>query len=593
MANWYVSWAAQQNVSVWTALATLTVGTFRRQTAPTAGNERVFVVTSITTGITGASEPTWSLNNNATTTDSGVTWTQVSGQESRQSAGNWTAPIARLTMLPNGSNAIGGASYVASGDTIFVSSDHAEPMTSTTGATLSFISGQTNTRILSVSRLGASLPPTSTDLTRGAKVTQATAGTTLTIVGGMCYCWGVDFLSAGAFVVENNGFESSLFDNCSFQCTRNSADVINLNQNGSLGAILWNNTPVTFANSGSGITLNGSQFEWTNTVSATLGTVPTNLFTISTTAARISIRGVDLSAVTTNLFTGTNKLGCDLQMRDCRLNSGVAIFNTANSGWNVAGNGTSQLMVDNCDDSTNQRNYRMFRSNCWGAFQQNIAIVRTGGNTDGTTSFSWQTILSQAPTQPSTFGNPARFPEIAQRFNTTGVSKVLTLYGITSFASMPTNANLWIDVEYLGAATHPLASFASSRAADALAAGSNLPADTSSWNSAVTTRQNSHSYAVGDLIKVTDNTANCTFICTAAGTSAGSEPGGYAAAVDGGAVTDSGATFRAMWRFAIASAAFTPNMAGTIKCTAKTLLGATSMTPTVNLLLIDPTFTIA
>ncbi|MFN0122396.1 MAG: hypothetical protein ACKV2V_18025, partial [Blastocatellia bacterium] len=41
------------------------------------------------------------------------------------------------------------------------------------------------------------------------------------------------------------------------------------------------------------------------------------------------------------------------------------------------------------------------------------------------------------------------------------------------------------------------------------------------------------------------------FFCTAitTGVLAGSEPAGYATAVDGGSVTDGGATFRAGWRF--------------------------------------------
>src|SRR5580698_9881369 len=97
MANYYVSSVAWTAVTQWAALATVTVGTLRRQLAtPTAGNERVFVVSAITTGITGSSEPSWQLGNNQTTTDAGVTWTEIAGQEAHQLAGNWTAPFARL-----------------------------------------------------------------------------------------------------------------------------------------------------------------------------------------------------------------------------------------------------------------------------------------------------------------------------------------------------------------------------------------------------------------------------------------------------------------------------------------------------------------
>ena len=75
-----------------------------------------------------------------------------------------------------------------------------------------------------------------------------------------------------------------------------------------------------------------------------------------------------------------------------------------------------------------------------------------------------------------------------------------------------------------------------------------LTADTSAWDTAATARANTHAYALGDIIKLSSN-PDRLFFCTTAGTSAGSEPGGYASAVDGDTVTDNTAVFRAGWRF--------------------------------------------
>jgi hypothetical protein len=92
-------------------------------------------------------------------------------------------------------------------------------------------------------------------------------------------------------------------------------------------------------------------------------------------------------------------------------------------------------------------------------------------------------------------------------------------------------------------------------------AGSNLAASAVDGGT-VAARQNSHTYSVGNFIKLASNPGRI-FICTTAGTSASSEPGGYASAVDGGTVTDGTAQFRACWRLK-ASVSFTPQRKGII-----------------------------
>jgi hypothetical protein len=123
----------------------------------------------------------------------------------------------------------------------------------------------------------------------------------------------------------------------------------------------------------------------------------------------------------------------------------------------------------------------------------------------------------------------------------------VTVYGVANDSRVPNNDELWFDTEYLGASSSPQASYGRGRALP-LATGSALTADTSAWDSAATARANTTAYVVGNAIKVASNSGRI-FFCTTAGTSAGSEPGGYASAVDGGSVTDGSAVFRAGCRF--------------------------------------------
>jgi hypothetical protein len=77
------------------------------------------------------------------------------------------------------------------------------------------------------------------------------------------------------------------------------------------------------------------------------------------------------------------------------------------------------------------------------------------------------------------------------------------------------------------------------------------------------------------------------FVCTTAGTSASSEPGGYASAVDGGTVTDGGATFKAMWRFKQTITTGTIGMAGLITVYPKVAKAS------LNGIYIDPMITLS
>jgi len=194
-------------------------------------------------------------------------------------------------------------------------------------------------------------------------------------------------------------------------------------------------------------------------------------------------------------------------------------------------------------------------------------VVRTGGASDGTTPISWKIVT----TASATWTFPFSSLPISLWNATTGANRTVTVYGVANSATVPNNDDIWIECSYLGSSSSPLASFKSNTKDSILGTNAALTADTTSaWDSAATARANSTAYSVGDIRKVASNSGRI-FFCTTAGTSAGSEPGGYSSAVDGGSVTDGSAVFRAGYRFSMAVTLTSPQpqMAGDIRTTVK------------------------
>jgi hypothetical protein len=62
----------------------------------------------------------------------------------------------------------------------------------------------------------------------------------------------------------------------------------------------------------------------------------------------------------------------------------------------------------------------------------------------------------------------------------------LTVEGIWGGGAVPTDADIWMDVEYLGTSGFSLGNFASSGPADQLVAGTNLGAGSGTWGGSTT-----------------------------------------------------------------------------------------------------------
>jgi hypothetical protein len=562
MTNAYVSSVAYTAVAQWAATTAYTLGQYRRQlAAPAVGSERVFKCT--TAGTSGGTEPAWNLNNNATTTDGTVTWTQVAGQEANQSAGNWTAPHARIDNARS-------VMSLAAGDTVFVSSDHAE-----TKAAASSIAASSQF-ILSVSRAGATLPPTSADLLAGASVA-ATGASDITLAG---YFWGFTFSAGSGSSTANIIFTTinslTTLENCALILNNTSASSTITTSSTFKGDVILNNTTMTFGSTSQKIVLVATDFRWIGTANAILGSAPATLFNGGGGNAlrqSLQVRGVDLSAITGTILGATSMVG-SCSFVDCKLNSAV----TPTSA--TAGGPLSWVRFHNCDDSTNGRNYRFFELYQVGSVQSESAVYLDAGASDGVTRYSHK--FTNASGTSGTLAIPLTGNWISKRVNTTGSGVTLSIEIISPLATAPTNAQIWIEAEALATAGVPLATYYTTRAQPA-AAGTTLTASSRAWGAGVTARANSTAYVVGDIRKVASNPGRL-FFCSTAGTSAGSEPAGYATAIDGGSVTDGTAVFRAMWR-QTASVGFTPAVKGVVRARVNTAFVAASPNQTVY---VDP-----
>lgn len=498
-----------------------------------AAGDCLFVGTAATIG---ATEPTWNKTAGATTADNAVVWTSIGAPSN---FGAWAAPHARLQ------NALNNAWYttiLARRITIYVGDDHTE----TQSAAMTISSSNLNYQIslLCVDHTVA-LPPGSNSLKTTASVT-TTGANSISITENLAtlfYWYGIAFTAGnGANVASLTFIGMHKLVNCSLTLGGTSASVANIIV-GNTSYLDLVNTKITFGNTAQFISLTGACYlKWSNTSSALSGSVPTKLFgdTSTATPSVVILDSVDLSALTSTIFgLGSSENIWQATVINCQFNAAVTASVAARIPYQT---------VDVYSSDSVATNYVTQHYHYSGAMITHTTIVRTGGASNGVTPIS----LAITTTANANWIYPYENTPISIWNTVTASNVTVTLAGIWNSASLPNNDDIWMDVQYYGSSSAPLATFATGSKANLLATNAALTADTSAWDSLVTARANTTAYSVGNVIKLASNPGRIFFCTASTGSSAASEPVGYASAVDGGSVTDNNTTFRAARRFKLA-----------------------------------------
>lgn len=387
--------------------------------------------------------------------------------------------------------AAGAAAIEAAGDTINLSSVHAESVAA--AITLALAGTNANpVRVLSVS--DAAQPPTT--LAAGASL--ATTGTNNITVHGPAYVEGLSLTAgsgaANAVLILNpyNTAPNSrqVYEECSLVSGGSGASArVSINSSGSASTNQDNDTLLSNCKYRSS-TSNGAVLhaigrleirggEYLSGGASTLN----SLVYASNYAGRSLIcraSGVDL----TNAPAGISIFGASSAQSDCvarniRLPaswSGSLVTGTIGIG--------DRFAMHNCDSG--DTNYRLWTETYYGTVRDETTIVRTGGASDGTTPIAWRMQSNANAAYPFA---PLESPEITRRYPGTaaeeaawspGASVTVTIEVITDGVTLKDD-ECWLEAQCLGTLGAPLGVFASDAKSDVLAAAANQTSSSEAW----------------------------------------------------------------------------------------------------------------
>ena len=240
-------------------------------------------------------------------------------------------------------------------------------------------------------------------------------------------------------------------------------------------AVTFENVNLKFGNSAQRVQVYSSRFRWIGGGLAAGSAAPTDLFQFASPneGADVEVSGLDLS-----LLASTSNL---IQSNISQVGRCVVSTSRLPATWTgglVGGTPPVGFRAEmyNCDNAAT--NYRMWIEDPFGTIREETTNYLTAGETDGVTKVAWK-LTTNANATRATGGlvSPLR----AIDYDTTG-AKAPSFEVLTD--GQLTNADVAMEVEYLGNASYPISSLASTRAAP-LDAGANLTAGagTAAWNS--------------------------------------------------------------------------------------------------------------
>jgi hypothetical protein len=378
----------------------------------------------------------------------------------------------------------GAAAIDANGDSIYVSQSHAE---STAGAITLAFAGTAASPVKVICGNDAAEPPTAVANT----ATVSTTGANNIVINGSAIFYGITF-SAGSST--NNAYIQTATTNDTYQVYYDCAFIVN-NSGGASGVILGSATASIF----NGLKLINCIFKFGAASRA-----------ISGRKSKTLIRGggiaVGSSAITTFIIAGSESF--DFKVMDFDFTNAASGLNLIYSGvsqtgridfincklpasWSgglVAGaptNADFRASMYNCDSGAT--NYKLWIETYAGSIKSETTIVKTGGATDGTTSLSWKLVTTANANE---YVAPLITDDMAVWIDTTGASKTITVDILHDSVTALTDAEVWLEIDYLGSSATPLGTPSSDKRATVLTTETAQATSTANWQTTGLTNPN-------------------------------------------------------------------------------------------------------
>jgi len=297
-------------------------------------------------------------------------------------------------------------------------------------------------------------------LEAGASITQTTTHNLL--MSGSFYMYGVTFTNALqvlAVCVDTAGAKQAYHD-CEFSC---GGSYFGIGRYAWNQVVLFNNVTVELTAAATYMKPD-SMFHWIGG-GITGATVPNYLITHSNLYRQpeVLLENLDLSTLSTVLASYQESGRLNVTARRCRLHASLA----RSTGTVYPGN---RIELIACDSGTDYLRHE--REVYEGVVSEDTVRIRD----DSDSPYSFK-MVSSANTQ---FHAPLRSFPVARYNAVEGEEITVRVYTLTDGVTLQ-NDEFWIEVNYLGSASYPIGSLASSAMANILATPANLTTSTEGW----------------------------------------------------------------------------------------------------------------
>lgn len=375
---------------------------------------------------------------------------------------------------------VGLAANLAAGEDGYFSQDHAESEAGTTSMTITFPGtlGSPN-RIIGVS--DAAEPPAALNGAGSLTRTSTSITATLVFAGSFVLVGGtytVGSSSSSSIKFGSGDTDVQTYVDATFIVTNTSTVariVVGASATSARASITHSHSTFKFANAAQGFSVQRGRMMFNGGGLDAAGAAITSLFptALASGVTRVEIKNFDVSSAASTLNILGAAFGC----------TGSVTLNRVKlpASWTGSLFSSEPTMPDfrismyNCDSG--DTNYKLLVGDRQGTMRDETTLVMTGGASDGTTGISWKVVTSANANEALT---PFETNWISQWNTSVGASKTITVEILHDSTTDLTDAEIWLEAEYLGTSGVPLGMSASGQR-DALSTATPHASSTVTW----------------------------------------------------------------------------------------------------------------